>query len=268
MIHIMLDAYGCTDTKLDDIRAVYAIVSKIANVLGVATIMPPIVVPYYYGTAQADDGISAFVLLREGHLTIHTFPERECYFVDVLYNDFFNADRFESVLLKELPFKLRIINYVDRRSDIKSQQQKDAEIDVSTDFGPHYLIRNKRENNVILDIGKIYIFLDNLPLLINMTPIMRPVVITDKIKSPNIISGMTMIAQSHIALHYNITSKSFFADIFSCSFVDCKDITKYIEEGLGVGCENILISRGSKHVHRAQTRKDTIARCAAWRENI
>jgi S-adenosylmethionine/arginine decarboxylase-like enzyme len=247
-------------------RAIYATVSKTANVLGVSAIMPPIVVPYYYGAEQSDDGISAFILLKEGHLTIHTFPERECYFVDVLYNGFFNSEKFEKVLSKELPFKSRIINNIDRRCNIKDQQQKDTEIDESKDFGPHYLIHNKSE--VLLDIGKIYTFLDCLPPSINMTSIMRPMVITDSIKSPNIISGMTMIAQSHVALHYNIALKSFYADIFSCSFIDCKDIELCVEEGLGVSCENELISRGSKHANRLPSREEIVARYAKWRDNI
>jgi len=266
MIHIMLDAYQCTDTKLNDMRAIYSTISKATNILNVKTIMPPIVVPYYYGTEQSDDGISAFVLLKEGHFTIHTFPERECYFVDLLYNGFFNAEKLENILSKELPFKSRITNNIDRRFSIEDQQQKNVSIDERKDFGPHYLIRNK--NEITLDIGKVYKYLDYLPPAVNMTPIMRPIVITDNVKSPEIISGMTMIAQSHIALHYNIESKSFFADIFSCSFIDCNDITAYVENGLGVKCENVLISRGSKHANRLPTRDEFIARYSKWRENI
>lgn len=265
MLHIMLDAYQCTDAKLNDMLAVYGTISKITNDLNVSTIMPPIVIPYYYGTEQSDDGISAFVLLKEGHFTIHTFPERECYFVDLLYNGFFSAEKFENILSKELPFKSRIINNIDRRFDIKDQR-KNLSIDENTDFGPHYLIRNKSE--LSLDIEKIYTFLDCLPPSVNMTPIMRPVVITDSIKSPSVISGMTMIAQSHIALHYNIVSKSFFADIFSCSFIHCEDITENVERGLGVKCENVLISRGSKHANRLPTRDEIIARYSGWRDNI
>ncbi len=265
MLHIMLDAYKCTDPKMNDLRAIYETVSKITDSLGVFTIMPPIVVPYYYGTEQADDGISAFVLLKGGHFTIHTFPQRECYFVDLLYDGFFNAERFKGILSKELPFESFKICDIDRRFSIK-EQQKQAAIDENKDFGPHFLIRNLKE--VRLDINKIYSFLDNLPQSINMTPIMRPIVITDNIKKPEIISGLSMIAQSHMALHYNIASQSFFADIFSCSFIDCSDITQRIEKELGVKCENVLISRGSKHANLLPEREDIAARFSRWRDNI
>ena len=266
MLHVMLDAYQCSDTKLNDMYSIYNTIAKVTDILNVTTITPPIVIPYYYGCEQFDDGISAFVLLKGGHFTIHTFPERECYFVDLLYNGFFNADKFENILSKELPFEFRKINNVDRRFNIESQQDKNNSIDEIKDFGPHYLIRNR--NEISLDIEKIYIFLDRLPPSINMTPIMRPIVITDEIKSPEFISGMTMIAQSHIALHYNIKSKSFFADIFSCSFINCNDITSIIEKILDISCENVLISRGSKHTSHLHSRSEIINRYAKWRENI
>jgi len=265
MFHVMLDAYKCTDSKIDDMRAVYDTISKITDVLGVVTVMPPVIVPYYYGEEQADDGISAFVLLKGGHFTIHTFPERGCYFVDMLYDGFFDAEKFKGVLSKEFPFESFKINTIDRRFDI-TEQQKKVSIDPSKDFGPHYLIRNLGE--VSLDLNKIYSFLDRLPPSIDMTPIMRPIVITDNIKKPTYISGMTMIAQSHIALHYDLVSKNLYADIFSCSFIDCDNITASIEKELGTKCENVLISRGSKHVNLLSGRDEIIARNARWRENI
>jgi S-adenosylmethionine/arginine decarboxylase-like enzyme len=262
----MLDAYQCSDAKLNDMRAIYNTISKITEILDISTIMPPVVVPYYYGSEQSDDGISAFVLLKGGHFTIHTFPERQCYFVDLLYDGFFNADKFTALFGRELPFENSKINNVDRRFCIKGQQIKSGAIDKDKDFGPHYLIHNTDE--ILLDINKIYKFLDSLPPSINMTPIMRPMVITDNIKSPNFISGMTMIAQSHIALHYSIVSKNFFSDIFSCSFIDCKDITSRIEGELSVKCENVLISRGSKHANLLPSRDEITARYDRWRENI
>lgn len=265
MFHVMFDAYKCTDSKMNNMRAVYDSVTKITDILGVATVMPPIVVPYYYGKEQSDDGISSFVLLRGGHFTIHTFPERGCYFVDMLYDGFFNVEKFGITLSKEFPSESFKTNIVDRRFDIKEQQKK-VLIDPSKDFGPHYLIRNT--NEVFLDLNKIYSFLDHLPLSIDMTPIMRPVVVTDNIKKPNTISGIMVIAQSHIALHYDIVSKKFYADIFSCSFVDCDDITSCIERELGTKCEIVLISRGSKHANILSGRDETIVRNARWLENI
>ncbi|MCL2063391.1 MAG: S-adenosylmethionine decarboxylase [Candidatus Cloacimonetes bacterium] len=265
MEHIMLDAYKCSDSKLNDMRALYNTISKITDYLSLKTIMPPIIIPYFYGKEQSDDGISAFVLLKGGHFTIHTFPERECYFVDLLYSSFFDSDKFVLVLKKELPYGTEKIYNINRNVNINEQKAKTI-IDENKDFGPHYLIKNLE--TISLDFSRIYAILDKLPPKLSMTPIMRPMVITDNVKKPIFISGMTMIAESHIALHYNIEEKTCFADIFSCQFINCSDFKLYIENELGVACENELITRGSKHAHLLPTRDDIVERFSNWRNNI
>lgn len=264
MLHIMIDAYGCDSPKLDNLKSVYDSIIKITNFLGVKTIMPPSLIPYYYGRVKEDDGISAFVLLKGGHFTIHTFPQRECYFVDVLYDGFINESKLMEALKGEFPFEREIVHSVDRRFEIEKQLK--SEIDESRDFGPHYLMRN--ESPVSLDMDKIYAFLDAIPVLINMDPISRPVVITDKVINPEIISGITVIAQSHIALHYYKAENRFWLDIFSCSFIECENIINTVEEMLGVKVEWRLISRGSKHTDKITERDEYIARFNIWQENI
>ena len=192
MLHIMIDAYGSDSPKLDNLKSVYDSIVKITNFVGVKTIMPPSLVPYYYGSVNEDDGISAFVLLKGGHFTIHTFPQRECYFVDVLYDGFVNEKKLLEILHTELPFEHEIVHSVDRRFEL--DDQIDAAIDENRDFGPHYLMHNIECAE--LDMDKIYSFLDAVPVLINMDPITRPTVITDSVALPTIISGLTVIAQS------------------------------------------------------------------------
>lgn len=265
MLHIMIDAYGVDSPKLDNLKSVYDSIVKTTNFLGVKTIMPPYLVPYYYGSVKEDDGISAFVLLKGGHFTIHTFPQRECYFVDMLYDGFVNESKLLEILHAEMPFAQHIVHALDRRFDIEGQI-KETEIDENKDFGPHYLMRNLAP--VELDMDKIFEFLDALPVLINMDPISRPCVITDSVRNPQIISGLTVIAQSHIALHYYKEEKRFWLDIFSCSFIECDNIIHTVENMLGTSCEWRLISRGSKHENKLTERDEYISRFNAWQENI
>ena len=264
MLHVMIDAYGSNSPNLDNLKTVYDGIVKITNFLGLKTIMPPSLVPYYYGKVREDDGISAFVLLKGGHFTIHTFPQRECYFVDVLYDGFVNESKLVDVLREEFPFERDIVHSVDRRFEIEKQIV--AKIDEQRDFVPHYLMRNIKP--IDLDMDKIYAFLDSVPVLINMDPISRPTVITDKVANPNIISGLTVIAQSHIAIHYYIAEKKFWLDIFSCSFIECENIIKTVEQLLGLEVEWKLISRGSKHTDNITDRDEYIARFNVWQENI
>lgn len=265
MLHIMVDIYGSQTEKLNDLKAIYETIYKITNYISVKTVMPPVLVPYYYGKVKEDDGISAFVILKGGHLSIHTFPERECYFVDVLYDGFISEDKFIEVLSRELPFEDKIVHIVDRRFNLNEQCDFKS-IDENTDFGPHYLIRT--QSGTELDMQSIYTFLDELPMQINMDPILRPVVITDKVYNPTVISGVTVIAQSHIALHYHKNEKFAYIDIFSCSFINCDNVMKIVEDKLGVHCDSVLIGRGSKHSAKLASRSDFVARYNKWKNNI
>jgi S-adenosylmethionine/arginine decarboxylase-like enzyme len=67
-------------------------------------IAPPNIIPYYYGKVKEDIGISAFILLEGGHVTIHTFPKRECYFIDCFTQRDFDEEFLYDYLYKSLPF--------------------------------------------------------------------------------------------------------------------------------------------------------------------
>ncbi len=265
MLHIMIDAYQANPGDLSDLRMVYEKIFKITNRLMVKTIIPPVLVPYFYGRVKEDDGISAFVLLKGGHFTIHTFPERECYFVDILYDGFINTDKLVEVLSLEFPFGFKIVNVVDRRFNLSAQTAFEH-IDEKEDFGPHYLIRATCNRDFSMD--DIYKFLDQLPYRINMDPIFRPVVITDNVLNPQIYSGLTVIAQSHIAFHYYKDTRLAYIDVFSCSFINCDNFISEVESALGFECETVLISRGSKHTEKLATREEIIDRYNAWQYNI
>ena len=268
MLHIMMDVYDSKTAKLNNLEAIYETIYKVTNFSGVKTVMPPILVPYYYGKVKEDDGISAFVFLKGGHFTIHTFPEHECYFVDLLYDKFVQEDKLVEVLSRELPFEIKNIQTVDRRFNIEEQfnPKYETNIDVESDFGPHYLIKTTEKCE--LSIDRIYHFLDALPKKIHMDSILRPIVITDKIKDHTFISGINVIAQSHIAVHYNVEEKLAYIDVFSCSFIDCNDLPRVIESEIGVKCECVLIGRGSKHASKITTREEVIERYNKWQENI
>ena len=60
--------------------------------LELSPIAPPNIIPYYYGKVKEDIGISAILLLEGGHVTIHTFPKRECYFIDCFTPDDFDEN--------------------------------------------------------------------------------------------------------------------------------------------------------------------------------
>ncbi|MEM2963020.1 MAG: adenosylmethionine decarboxylase [Candidatus Anstonellales archaeon] len=98
-------------------------------------------------------------------------------------------------------------------------------------FGPHLTIDmygcNKRK---LKDINFIYSFLDEMPELIGMTKIMPPYTFSYSGLRPEDwgISGIVLIAESHISVH-TFPEKNFVSvDIFSCKDFDIENATEVI----------------------------------------
>ncbi|MGC8811981.1 MAG: adenosylmethionine decarboxylase [Candidatus Aenigmatarchaeota archaeon] len=72
--HLTLDLYGCNEKKLSDLTFIYKILDELPDLMGMRKISPPQVV-LHKGNPKSFDkgGISAFVLIAESHISIHTF---------------------------------------------------------------------------------------------------------------------------------------------------------------------------------------------------
>ena len=82
--HSTLDGFGGHRSRFDDIRLVHELLEELPERLGLQPAMPPMLLPYYNGVEPDDCGVSGFVFLPGGHLTLHTFSFRECYFADLV----------------------------------------------------------------------------------------------------------------------------------------------------------------------------------------
>ena len=261
-LHFMLDAYGSIEEHANNLMAVYELLNRTAIELNLNPVMPPSLVPYYYCEDAEDVGVSAFLLCSGGHITIHTFPYRSCYFVDIISNEFFSASTAEDVIRKQLYAEQITSKLVDRRTIYTSQTN---DVNANRDFGPHYMIE---VNNFDMSIEWIYSWLDNIAEKINMLPITRPYVIYDKKQNPSFISGILIVAQSHIAVHYDIKTRQALIDIFSCSFLDDAVIQDLLKSYFGDKFSCKLFSRGSKHNDKYKRKHARIATHKNWRDNI
>ncbi len=261
-LHFMMDAYDVVEEHSNNVMAVYELLNTVASELKLEPVMPPFLVPYYYCTDAEDGGISAFIICKGGHVTIHTFPYRSCYFVDVMSDNFFTLQEAEGVFKSRLNANRIQSELVDRRFIYTSP---DEEIDRDKDFGPHYMIEVK---NIDMTMDWIYNWLDNIAENINMLPITRPYVITDTKTNPSFISGMLVVAQSHIAVHYSIEERCALIDIFSCAFLDGETIKRILKDHFGDNLRWKLYSRGSKHDYQYKLKDERIAISKSWRDNI
>ncbi len=262
--HYMLDAYGCFVEQSNSIMVVNDLLVQLATDLEMKPVMPPFLIPFYYCNDAEDVGISAFCICANGsHITIHTFPYRSCYFVDILTDQFFSESEVTNTIRNQLYASNISTNVVDRRVF----EGIDGAIDTDNDFGPHYMITVE---NLDADLESIFSWLDTIAPSINMQAISRPYVIYDNSTNPNYISGILVVAQSHIAFHYSIQEKVANIDIFSCSFLENGAIESLIHQSFGEEISINLFARGSKHKIECQkrSRQTIIEKNSGWRDNI
>ncbi len=243
MKHFMLDAYGVKRNNLNDVKHIQNTLNEITARLKLNPVAPPFLLPYYYGVEPEDIGVSAFVFLRGGHLTIHTFPLLACYFVDLYSPDDFSETKAESMFYENWAFDKEKSNVVtvDRsigREEVVPFEPQDI-------FGPHVLARMKAKKPVTMEF--IFKFLEQLVHDVEMTPIIRPYVIYDANENPNYISGLTMIAESHISFHYNLATGDILFDIFSCKMFDYASIKKHLKKSMAEIPSFVVIPRGTRH---------------------
>ncbi|MBQ3596213.1 MAG: S-adenosylmethionine decarboxylase [Clostridia bacterium] len=261
MKHILIDSYGCSTERIDNLMDVYEVINKVINIMGVKAIMPPQLIPYYYCEEPEDVGISAFVLLKGGHFTIHTFPKYGCYFADLLYDGFADAKTLEALLTREFPCDSFFMKPIHRDEFDKN----DMGIYQTADFGPHYLIRAKAEKAPTID--EYMDMLDRIPYKVNMHPICRPYVLRDTVDNPSYLSGIVVIAESHIALHYNYKTGEVLMDIFSCKTVDEQKYQEVMAT-LFDSYEDVLILRGRKNAQRKDTQHNKYETHKTWQDVI
>lgn len=100
------------------------------------------------------------------------------------------------------------------------------------EFGPHITIDLKGcPKEILSDYSLHFNFLKMLPGLIDMTPIIQPYVFpySGLVPEDKGITGIVIIAESHISIHSFEEKGYSFIDIFSCKDFDVQkaiDITK------------------------------------------
>ncbi|MGM9899720.1 MAG: S-adenosylmethionine decarboxylase [Bacilli bacterium] len=265
MKHTMIDCYGANEHQLDDMKLINQLLNDAVYNLGLDPICPPSIIPYYYGKVREDIGISAYILLEGGHMTIHTFPIRECYFVDCFTTKDFDENMLVNYFMSVLPFKkdISFINTTDRMNF----ENEIIPYDPSLDFGPHLMAEIKRSEEIKMD--EMFDFLENIAYDINMDPITRAQVIKSTTVNPKFLSGIIVIAQSHISLHYEYATKTIYMDIFSCMAFDYSVVCGILEQ-LGNVVQKELIARGSKHIYKVKSnvQKDELIANTKWQKVV
>ena len=261
MYHFLFDAYECYRSRLDDVAVVHEFLEEVPLKMGLRTVMPPFVLPYYNGIVPEDCGISAFVFLEGGHFTIHTFSYRGVFFSDLLCPQAFDTEKLRGYIDEAFPAERVFQDFVERKPDFRLDRPA---IDREKDFGPHLLL-DLEDYRGPSSLDGLFSYFDTLPYAIGMTPIMRPYGVRSASGKEEVVSILTMIAESHISLHCFPGRSAAFFDIFSCSFFDTKKVSQELRRGLaGKISAEVLISRGSKYKDFREERRDKVRYSRQW----
>ena len=99
-----------------------------------------------------------------------------------------------------------------------------------------------------------------------MTPIMRPYVArSDMPDGSSVTSAMTMLAESHAALHIFESSRSAYFDVFSCNFFEIEAVVETLVEQFA-GERHVLqhVARGRDYRELWTARKQQHSRSTQW----
>lgn len=264
MRHVVYDGFQAYRSRLDDYHLIHEFLTELPHLLGVQAVMPPMLIPYYNGVRAQDCGISSFVFLAGGHITLHTFSYREALFADIVSPEQFEAPVFIKTLQEVFPCKVSGHQICDRQH----KEIVPVKYNEKTDFGPHLFTRFQASEQ--MDLDQLFAVFDILPQKIGMTPIMRPYVIRTMTKNGQaILSAMTMIAESHISLHYFEETQVAYFDLFSCSPFDenlvLKELRYFLKDELN--CTS-CIARGSNYSTQKTRTKTHYTKSRAWSTHI
>lgn len=266
MNHFVMDAFNGYRSRLDDILLVQEILEEIPEKLGLKTVMPPFLLPYYNGVVPEDCGITAFVFLAGGHFTIHTFSFREVYFVDLFTPQPFDAQKLEGLLRDAFPAER--VNSFRLEREHKESYPQNIKISEELDFGPH-LFLDVTDYCGPKTMDELFECFDTMPFEIGMTPIIRPYAVKNTINGEKVTSIITMIAESHISLHYFEDSGRAYLDLFSCRFFNTAEVVGKLKQMFkGNVVNETLISRGSKYQQYKKVAPKAITYCRGWQENV
>ena len=261
MEHFTMDGFKGFRSRFDDVRLIHELLEEIPDTLGLQAAMPPFILPYYNGVVPEDCGVSAFLFLAGGHFTLHTFSFREVFFADLVYPSPFDERRLRYLLEAGFPCETTTVHHISRAPG----KLKDRPVNPETDFGPHVFL-DFVDYAGPQDLDSLFTLFDTMPGKVGMTPIMRPYVVRNvTADGREVVSAMTMIAESHISLHVFPAERKAYLDVFSCRFFDREVMVRELRALFpGEVTNDALVARGSAYTALRSEREAQYERSKAW----
>ncbi len=127
--HLTLDLYGCSKEKLLDAEFVCRILDELTDLIGMTKISQPLITEYPGKPNSFDKGgVSAFVLIAESHITIHTFGEQRFASVDIFSCKDFDVKKAENYLIEKFGAKKAEKNFIMRGREFPKDVERSKAI--------------------------------------------------------------------------------------------------------------------------------------------
>ena len=91
-MHLLIDGYGGDIQRMQDREFLLRFLDEYPSSLGMNKICEPSIV-YYNAPSPEDSGLSAFVIIAESHISLHTFPQRKYINIDIFSCKSFDDQR-------------------------------------------------------------------------------------------------------------------------------------------------------------------------------
>jgi S-adenosylmethionine decarboxylase len=110
-LHLMLDGYGASREKLDDIALLYRVLSDLPDLIGMRRIGIPQILMI---TEEAIAGLSGFVFIMESHISVHTYSERGFITADIYSCKEFDHDKAAAYLKEAFSYATADVEVIER----------------------------------------------------------------------------------------------------------------------------------------------------------
>ena len=123
--HLTLDLYSCDEAKLSDTKFIYNILDQLPNFIDMTKISEPSVI-FHEGNPKSFDkgGISAFVIIAESHISIHTFRGYGFASVDIFSCKPFDVKKAQEYLIEKFGAKKAEKHVISRGREFPKDAEK------------------------------------------------------------------------------------------------------------------------------------------------
>jgi len=131
--HLTLDLYSCNRKKLADKNFILEILEELPDLIEMRKISEPQIIEYPGNPNSFDaGGISAFILIAESHISIHTFVKQAFASIDIFSCKNFDFKKAEAYIIEKFEPKKVERHLINRGIEFPKDTEKAREIVIKT----------------------------------------------------------------------------------------------------------------------------------------